>query len=323
MPSRAAHLRFLAPARANLAISCGAPARVLTSSGHDPERPERAPARPRRSAPAEPPGRRTPPARPPAPRPPPPPWGPPPGWRLGWAPPACPPPAAAPARPARPRRSCSFVFGGLFLVFFAFLCLAYGAVKGESPAPRLRAAHRRRGDEGRPSAWARRRGGRAGPEAAEALRRRRRHEGGGGAHRLARRRGGPSQEIHDEVAPAREEEDGGLLHGQPGRLGRAATSPWRCPKIVAAPGHAHRLHRRHHRSSPTCRGSAAAARREDGDGQEREAEGRRQPVPRDDAARIAPTGRSWSIASTGSSSRRSPRGATSRSSRSRRSPTAA
>ncbi|HVI75361.1 MAG TPA: signal peptide peptidase SppA [Anaeromyxobacteraceae bacterium] len=60
-------------------------------------------------------------------------WGgpPPPTW-------AAPPPPAIPP-PAPPRRDRAalavvlFVFGGLFVVFLAFLLLAYGAVKGEGP----------------------------------------------------------------------------------------------------------------------------------------------------------------------------------------------
>jgi protease IV len=61
-------------------------------------------------------------------------WGgppPPPSW-------AAPPPPSIPP-PAPPRRDRAalavvlFVFGGLFLVFFLFLLLAYGAVRGEGP----------------------------------------------------------------------------------------------------------------------------------------------------------------------------------------------
>ena len=50
---------------------------------------------------------------------------PPPGWAL--------PPQAPPRRDRAALAVVLFVFGGLFLVFFAFLWLAYGAVKGESP----------------------------------------------------------------------------------------------------------------------------------------------------------------------------------------------
>ena len=52
-----------------------------------------------------------------------------------WAQPG-PPPTPPPAPPRRDRAAVAvvlFVFGGLFLVFFAFLLLAYSAVRGESP----------------------------------------------------------------------------------------------------------------------------------------------------------------------------------------------
>ncbi|MEY2669153.1 MAG: hypothetical protein RJA59_1791, partial [Pseudomonadota bacterium] len=50
---------------------------------------------------------------------------PPPGWAL--------PPQPPPRRDRAALAVVLFVFGGLFLVFFAFLWLAYGAVKGEAP----------------------------------------------------------------------------------------------------------------------------------------------------------------------------------------------
>src|SRR5512143_1659013 len=65
-------------------------------------------------------------------------WGaapPPPPPPSSWAQPA-PPPIAPPTPPRRDRAALAvvlFVFGGLFLVFFAFLLLAYSAVRGESP----------------------------------------------------------------------------------------------------------------------------------------------------------------------------------------------
>jgi len=55
-------------------------------------------------------------------------WGPPPAWAQ---PPL--PPQPPPRRDRAALAVVLFVFGGLFLVFFAFLWLAYGAVKGESP----------------------------------------------------------------------------------------------------------------------------------------------------------------------------------------------
>src|SRR3990172_6748461 len=51
-------------------------------------------------------------------------------------PPPAPPGPPPPAPPRRDRAALAvvvFVFGGLFLVFFAFLILAYSAVRGESP----------------------------------------------------------------------------------------------------------------------------------------------------------------------------------------------
>jgi protease IV len=56
-------------------------------------------------------------------------WQPPPP---GWAQPPL-PPQPPPRRDRAALAVVLFVFGGLFLVFFAFLWLAYGAVKGETP----------------------------------------------------------------------------------------------------------------------------------------------------------------------------------------------
>jgi protease-4 len=74
-----------------------------------------------------------------APPPPPPSWGtappaaPPPAWGTapGGVPPAL-PPAAPPGRDRLALGIVAFVFGGLFLVFFGFLFLAYGAMRGDS-----------------------------------------------------------------------------------------------------------------------------------------------------------------------------------------------
>lgn len=70
-----------------------------------------------------------PPAQPP--QPPPAAWGAP---QAGWGPVL--PPVAPPPPPRRDRLALvvvASIFGGLFLVFFAFLALAYGVVKGETP----------------------------------------------------------------------------------------------------------------------------------------------------------------------------------------------
>jgi protease-4 len=60
-----------------------------------------------------------------------------PQWNAPPPPWAAPPPPFPPQPPPRRDRAALavvlFIFGGLFLVFFAFLWLAYGAVKGESP----------------------------------------------------------------------------------------------------------------------------------------------------------------------------------------------
>src|SRR5574341_614251 len=61
-------------------------------------------------------------------------WGAPPPPPQAWAPP---PPRMPPPEPHRRDRLAMavvlFIFGGLFAVFFAFLVLAYTAVKGETP----------------------------------------------------------------------------------------------------------------------------------------------------------------------------------------------
>jgi len=60
-------------------------------------------------------------------------WGAPPAWGASWPgqPPL--PPQPPPRRDRAALAVVLFVFGGLFLVFFAFLWLAYSAVKGEAP----------------------------------------------------------------------------------------------------------------------------------------------------------------------------------------------
>ncbi len=87
------------------------------------ENPEPLPTTPATQAPAAPPASAAPP--PWAQQP----WGPPPP---GWAQPPL-PPQPPPRRDRAALAVVLFVFGGLFLVFFAFLWLAYGAVKGETP----------------------------------------------------------------------------------------------------------------------------------------------------------------------------------------------
>ncbi len=77
----------------------------------------------------------SPPAPPPSPAPSQPQWGAPPPPPPPWVP----PPVAQVPPPVPPRRDrlalavVLFIFGGLFIVFFGFLFLAYTAVRGESP----------------------------------------------------------------------------------------------------------------------------------------------------------------------------------------------
>jgi len=64
-------------------------------------------------------------------------WGVPPptqGWGGGgWGPPPWMPPPAPPRRDRLALAIVAIIFGGIFLVFFGFLLLAYGAVRGETP----------------------------------------------------------------------------------------------------------------------------------------------------------------------------------------------
>jgi protease-4 len=101
----------------------GDPNEPLPTTPAEPPRTPEAPAQPQAPGPEGP--------RWGAPPPPPPAWGaPPPPW--GAQPPAMPPPPP-PRRDRLALAIVAFVFGGLFLVFFGFLILAYGAVRGESP----------------------------------------------------------------------------------------------------------------------------------------------------------------------------------------------
>ncbi|HSM91541.1 MAG TPA: signal peptide peptidase SppA [Anaeromyxobacteraceae bacterium] len=90
------------------------------------------PVEPAAGAPEAPHVAGTPSTPPPAPA-----WGPPqpPPWGAGgWgAPPPWFPPPAPPRRDRLALAIVGVIFGGIFLVFFGFLLLAYGAVKGEAP----------------------------------------------------------------------------------------------------------------------------------------------------------------------------------------------
>jgi protease-4 len=129
----------------------------------------------------------------------------------------------------------AFIFGGLFLVFFGFLLLAYSVVKGESPAigsgPRVGVLVLK-GGIGM---------GDGGPDTEEVLKQVRRFENDDEMKAVVVRIDspggsvGPSQEIHDEVKK---------LAGKKTvvcSLGNLAASGGyyvavACPKIVAAPG---------------------------------------------------------------------------------------
>ena len=160
------------------------------------------------AAPYPPPGFSAPPppapppqAAPPAQAAPPPQAGPSPWASAGWAPP--PPPIPPPSPPRRDRLALgvvAFIFGGLFLVFFGFLLLAYSVVKGESPSissgPRIGVVEVKGGIG---------MGGNGGAEAEPIMKHLRRFHDDASIKAVVIRidsPGGavaPSQEIHDEV----------------------------------------------------------------------------------------------------------------------------
>ncbi len=177
----------------------------------------------------------------PAPEPPraaapPPPWPPPPAWPPpAWgAPPGYPPPVP-PRRDRLAIAIVAFIFGGLFLVFFGFLVLAYGVVRGDSP--RLGAGPRIgvvmvKGGIGM---------GDGGAEPDGVLRQLKRFaedkdlkavvvriDSPGGAV-------GPSQEIHDEVRKLAAKKTVVCSLGNLAASGGYYVAV-ACPKIVAAPG---------------------------------------------------------------------------------------
>ncbi len=139
-----------------------------------------------------------------APAPGPAPWGAPPatwGGTPGWGPP--PPWMPPPAPPRRDRLALvivGLIFGGIFLVFFGFLLLAYSAVRGESPhigsGPRIGIVEVKGGIG---------MGGEGGVDSERVLRSLRRFERDDGIKAIVVRIDspggsvGPSQEIFDEV----------------------------------------------------------------------------------------------------------------------------
>jgi protease-4 len=142
--------------------------------------------------------------------------------------------------PAPPRRDrlgvalVAFIFGGLFLVFFGFLLLAWGVVKGESPGlggPRVGVVELR-GGIGM---------GEGGRETEEVLKLVKRFEDDDGMKAVVVRVDspggavGPSQEIHDEVAKLAKKKKVICSLGNVAASGGYYVAV-ACPKIVAAPG---------------------------------------------------------------------------------------
>jgi protease-4 len=159
-----------------------------------------------------------------------PPWGPPPAWGGGWGPP---PPA-----PRRDRLAIAIVaviFGGLFLVFFGFLLLAYSVVRGESP--RLAGGPRIGVVEVKGGIGLGDRGG----DAEEILKQLRKFEQDEGLKAVVVRiespggAVGPSQEIHDEVLKLAKKKTVVCSLGSVAASGGFYIAV-ACPKIVSAPG---------------------------------------------------------------------------------------
>ncbi len=197
------------------------------------------PNEPLPTTPVDQPSQGSPEATPPLPPPavPPPPW-----WQAGsWGPPpwASQPPAVPPPLPPRRDRLAigivAFIFGGLFLVFFGFLVLAYSVVRGESPhitsGPRVGVLVVK-GGIGM---------GDGGPEADDLLRQVRRFETDDGMKAVVVRIDspggsvGPSQEIHDEVKKLAAKKTVVCSLGNLAASGGYYIAV-ACPKIVAAPG---------------------------------------------------------------------------------------
>jgi protease-4 len=175
----------------------------------------------------------------PQPGAPPPPWPAAPPWAAGspwsWGPPPLVPPPPPPRRDRLAIGIVAFIFGGLFLVFFGFLVLAYSVVRGESPhitsGPRVGVLVVK-GGIGM---------GDGGPDADDVLKKVKRFADDESMKAVIVRIDspggsvGPSQEIHDEVKK---------LAGRKTvvcSLGNLAASGGyyiavACPKIVAAPG---------------------------------------------------------------------------------------
>jgi protease-4 len=166
----------------------------------------------------------------------PPPAPPPPLSSWGAPPPSIPPPAP----PRRDRAALAvvlFVFGGLFVVFFAFLLLAYAAVKGETPrlatGPRIGVLEMR-GEIGTG-------GGRNSVDADEQLKVIKRYMDDGDMKAVVVRidsPGGavaPSQEIYDELKKLAEKKTVVCSMGNLAASGGFYIA-MACPTILAEPG---------------------------------------------------------------------------------------
>jgi protease-4 len=144
--------------------------------------------------------------------------------------------------PPPPRRDrlaigiVAFIFGGLFLVFFGFLVLAYSVVKGETPAitasgPRV-GVLLLKGGIGM---------GDGGPDAEDVLKQVKRFENDDAMKAVVVRIDspggsvGPSQEIHDEVKKLAAKKTVVCSLGNLAASGGYYVAV-ACPKIVAAPG---------------------------------------------------------------------------------------
>lgn len=163
---------------------------------------------------------------------PPPGYGPPPGW--GWQ--AQVPPPPPPRRDRLALGVVAFIFGGLFLVFFGFLALAYSVVKGESPhlgdGPRIGVVELKGGIG---------MGGVGAGDPEDILKQVKRFETDEAIKAVVVRIDspggsvGPSQEIHDEVLRLAEKKPVVCSLGNVAASGGFYVAV-ACPKIVAAPG---------------------------------------------------------------------------------------
>ena len=166
----------------------------------------------------------------------PPSWGPPPGWGPPWGGGGWMPPPPPPRRDRLALGIVAFIFGGLFLVFFGFLVLAYSVVKGESPrltpgGPRIGVV-KIQGGIGM---------GEGGPDTEAVLRLVKKLETDDSIKAVVVRIDspggsvGPSQEIHDEVQRLAEKKTVVCSLGNVAASGGFYIAV-ACPKIVAAPG---------------------------------------------------------------------------------------